>query len=89
MTVPVVLSGQGPYRFLVDTGADRTALSREVADRLKLVRGQTARLHSVAGMQEVATADVPSPAADVQGDPGHQRAPAQCISHGRGRHSRR
>jgi len=60
MTVPVVLSGQGPYRFLVDTGADRTALSTELADRLKLVRGQSARLHSVAGMQEVATADVPS-----------------------------
>lgn len=60
MTVPVVLSGQGPYRFLVDTGADRTALSTEVADRLKLVRGQSARLHSVAGMQEVATADIPS-----------------------------
>jgi len=60
MTVPVVLSGQGPYRFLVDTGADRTALSTEVANRLNLVRGQTARLHSVAGMQEVATADVPS-----------------------------
>ena len=36
MTVPVRLSGAGPYRFLVDTGADRTAVSRELADRLKL-----------------------------------------------------
>lgn len=60
MTVPVVLSGHGPYRFLVDTGADRTALSMELADRLKLVRGQSARLHSVAGAQQVATADIPS-----------------------------
>lgn len=60
MTVPVQLSGQGPYRFLVDTGADRTALSREVADRLQLVRGESARLHSVAGVQEVQTATVPS-----------------------------
>src|SRR6185369_14566967 len=25
MTVPVRVSGSGPYRFLVDTGADRTA----------------------------------------------------------------
>jgi predicted aspartyl protease len=60
MTVPVVLSGQGPYRFLVDTGADRTALSNELAQRLKLQAGVSARLHSVAGMQEVKTANVPS-----------------------------
>ncbi|HEX6218498.1 MAG TPA: retropepsin-like aspartic protease [Sphingomicrobium sp.] len=60
MTVPVELSGQGPYRFLVDTGADRTALSTEVANRLKLERGVSARLHSVAGVQDVATATVPS-----------------------------
>src|SRR4051794_525295 len=36
MTVPVRLSGAGPYRFLVDTGADRTAVSREIADHLNL-----------------------------------------------------
>ena len=33
MTVPVRVSGTGPYRFLVDTGADRTAISRELAER--------------------------------------------------------
>ncbi|HET7709051.1 MAG TPA: retroviral-like aspartic protease family protein [Sphingomicrobium sp.] len=60
MTVPVQLSGQGPYRFLVDTGADRTALSTEVADKLQLKRGDAARLHSVAGVQEVQTVTVPS-----------------------------
>ena len=60
MTVAVELSGQGPYRFLVDTGADRTALSTEVANRLKLPRGISARLHSVAGVQEVQTATVSS-----------------------------
>ena len=38
MTVPVLLSGKGPYRFLVDTGADRTAISREVAAKLNLSR---------------------------------------------------
>ena len=36
MTVPVQLSGVGPFRFLVDTGADRTAVSREVVGRLGL-----------------------------------------------------
>lgn len=59
MTVPVRLSGQGPYRFLVDTGADRTAISREIASHLKLESAGPASLHSVAGMSTVETAKVP------------------------------
>ena len=60
MTVPVRLSGTGPYRFLVDTGADRTAISRQLAAQLKLVRGEPAELHSVVGVSTVSTATVPS-----------------------------
>jgi predicted aspartyl protease len=60
MTVPVRLSGTGPYRFLVDTGADRTAISRELAGRLKLVASEDAALHSVSGVSMVATATVPA-----------------------------
>jgi predicted aspartyl protease len=60
MTVPVRLSGTGPYRFLVDTGADRTAISRQIAAQLKLVSGVSAELHSVAGVSTVSTATVPS-----------------------------
>jgi len=60
MTVPVTLSGTGPYRFLVDTGADRTAISTDIASRLGLEIGQNARLHSVAGVSKVATATVPN-----------------------------
>ena len=44
MTVPVLLSGHGPYRFLVDTGANRTAISREVASKLRFVSGEAASL---------------------------------------------
>jgi len=58
MTVPVRLSGAGPYRFLVDTGADRTAVSREIADHLNLKSAGGAELHTVAGMSEVKTATV-------------------------------
>jgi predicted aspartyl protease len=58
MTVPVRLSGAGPYRFLVDTGADRTAVSREIADRLNLKSAGGAELHTVAGTSEVRTATV-------------------------------
>src|SRR4051812_47856625 len=60
MTVPVLLSGTGPYRFLVDTGADRTAISRQIAARLNLVSGEKASLHSVAGVSRVSTATVPN-----------------------------
>jgi len=60
MTVPVILSGTGPYRFLVDTGADRTAISRDIASRLGLQSGQKAALHSIAGVSTVKTATVPS-----------------------------
>lgn len=60
MTVPVRLSGTGPYHFLIDTGADRTAISREVATRLKLPAGDRATLHSIASESSVETATVPS-----------------------------
>src|SRR5215213_2435094 len=60
MTVPVLLSGHGPYRFLVDTGANRTAISREVASSLKLVSGGGASLHDAAGVSSVSTATVPT-----------------------------
>jgi predicted aspartyl protease len=59
MTVSVRLSGTGPYRFLVDTGADRTAISRELATKLHLVPANSALLHSIAGVSTVATATVP------------------------------
>ena len=60
MTVPVLLSGTGPYQFLVDTGADRTAISRDIATKLGFSIGAKASLHSVAGVSSVVTAEVPS-----------------------------
>jgi predicted aspartyl protease len=60
MTVPVLLSGVGPYRFLVDTGANRTAISRQLASQLNLRSGGKATLHSVVGPSVTATAIVPS-----------------------------
>jgi predicted aspartyl protease len=58
MTVAVRLSGAGPYRFLVDTGADRTAVSRDIVAKLKLPTGSGAQLHSVSGVSRVTTARV-------------------------------
>lgn len=59
MTVPVRVAGSGPYRFLIDTGADRTAISTDLARRLRLTESSGAILHSVTGMQQVGTATVP------------------------------
>jgi predicted aspartyl protease len=59
MTVPVRLSASGPYRFLVDTGADHTAISRELAGRLGLAAGEAASVNTVAGVSTIATANLP------------------------------
>lgn len=56
MTVQVRLAGSGPYQFLVDTGANRTVISRELAGRLNLPPGDQAQIHSVAGVSTVDTA---------------------------------
>lgn len=60
MTVSVHLSGIGPYQFLVDTGADRSAVSSAIASHLALAPGARAALHSSTGVTEVSTARVPS-----------------------------
>ena len=60
MTVPVRLSGTGPYRFLIDTGANRTAISTELASRMNYAQRQAASLHSIAGESRITTALVPS-----------------------------
>ena len=59
MTVEVRVAGQGPYRFLVDTGADRSAVSRALADQLSLERRSGVTLHSAAGISQVAVVRVP------------------------------
>ena len=58
MTVPVRLADAGPFRFLVDTGADRTSISRQLVEALKLRPGRPAQLHSVTGSSRVATATI-------------------------------
>lgn len=58
MTVSVKVGGAGPYRFLVDTGADRTAVSREMVSQLRLPSAGGVSLHSVSGISTVSTAHV-------------------------------
>ena len=58
LTVNVAVGGEGPFRFLVDTGADRSAVSHQMASRLKLAPGRDALLHSISGISRVSTASV-------------------------------
>jgi predicted aspartyl protease len=55
LTVQAMLDGRGPFPFLVDTGADGSAISSEVADALGLKRQGRVQVHSIAGVQTVDT----------------------------------
>lgn len=57
MTVPVRIGHEGgsagPFDFLVDTGAERTVLARDIAQRLRLPTSGTGLLIGIAGTQSV------------------------------------
>ena len=55
MTVPVSIDGHGPYAFVVDTGSERTVVSRELASDLALGPGETATVHSMSEVSQIPT----------------------------------
>lgn len=55
MTVPVTVNGAGPYRFLVDTGAQATVVTPRVTDALGLVPSGRATLVAMASRTKVDT----------------------------------
>ncbi|MBW8754468.1 MAG: aspartyl protease family protein [Sphingomonadales bacterium] len=59
MTVPVQIGDNGPYRFLIDTGSQRTIVSTDLAARLALSPIEKKRIIGVAGtlMADTATLD--------------------------------
>ncbi|MBU2362551.1 MAG: retroviral-like aspartic protease family protein [Alphaproteobacteria bacterium] len=58
MTAPVRINGEGPFPFVVDTGANRTVVSDELASSLGLRAGPVANVHGVAGVEPTQTAVV-------------------------------
>jgi len=60
MTVPVSIGGKGPYRFIIDTGAERTVIARELAQDLKLGASGQARVHSMTEVSDIATVLIPT-----------------------------
>ena len=57
MTVPVFISGRGPYDFIVDTGSQRSIIAASVAARLALKPSRKLRIVDIGGRQEVATVE--------------------------------
>jgi len=60
LTVPVTIGDAGPYPFTVDTGAERTVISHELARLLGLARGRDVRVTAMTGVSKVGTVLIPS-----------------------------
>lgn len=58
MTVPVTIGGEGPFDFMIDTGAQATVLSATLADQLGLTDRESATLVGMASERPVETAMV-------------------------------
>lgn len=51
MTVPVMLNGQGPFPFMVDTGANISCVARGLAEQLALPIQPARPVHTVVGVR--------------------------------------
>lgn len=76
MTLPVSIGGQGPWRFIVDTGAERTVIARELAGVLGLAPGPIVRVTGMTGTSPVPTVLVPRISVDALPDLTDVVAPA-------------
>jgi predicted aspartyl protease len=59
VTVPVTIKGQGPFRFMVDTGAQATVVSSALAQRLGLTERSPATLVGMASRVAVQITEIP------------------------------
>ena len=49
VVIPIFVNGQGPYRFLLDTGASHSILSAALAKKLDIRNGRTENLITAGG----------------------------------------
>jgi predicted aspartyl protease len=59
VTVPVTIGGEGPFRFMVDTGAQATVVSIALADRLGLTERHPATLVGMVSRETIETTEIP------------------------------
>ena len=55
ITVPVMINGQGPFQFAIDSGSTTTLISAELADRLQLPAKGAVRVHAMSGAANLHT----------------------------------
>lgn len=60
VVAPVSVNGQGPFRFIVDTGANRSGLSQALVEQLGLSPHGTGDVHSVHGVSTAPLVSVDS-----------------------------
>lgn len=81
MTVSVRIAGAGPYRFVIDTGAERTVISRQLAARLGLPAGRDVNVVAMSGSTREATVMIPSLSLSSVPGMGVIQAPALDAAH--------
>jgi predicted aspartyl protease len=57
---PISINGLGPFRFIIDTGANRSVVSQALATRLGLTRSGEGLVHSIDGVQPAMLVNVES-----------------------------
>lgn len=58
MTIPVTIEGQGPYRFLIDTGAQATVVTSKITDDLAILPTGRALLIAMGSSEVVDTIEL-------------------------------
>lgn len=58
LTVPVTIQGKGPYRFMIDTGAEATVISTALADTLQPTTRKPATIVGMASRVQTETVDI-------------------------------
>jgi hypothetical protein len=59
MTVPIMVGGQGPFTFIVDTALERTIIAGELAEQLNLAEGPKTTVHTMTGRVNIGSAILP------------------------------
>jgi len=52
MLAPVMVNGQGPFQFLMDTGANTSCIARDLAERLMLTATEPQRVNTIVGAKQ-------------------------------------
>lgn len=59
VSIPIHIDGRGPWNFIIDTGSQRTVISRDLADHLALPSRRQVTIVSMAGRSTARTVAVP------------------------------